>query len=70
MGELYGSFSDVSGEWREGLISSLSKEIVQDESPAKKWLIFDGPVDPIWFGVDFSDDTNSMKDRKHEHSIG
>lgn len=48
MGELYGSFSEVSGEWKEGLISSLTKEIVQDESSTKKWLLFDGPVDPIW----------------------
>eukprot|EP00736_Rhodelphis_marinus_P004047 Rmarinus@m.11564 len=48
MGELYGEFNEVSHEWTDGLVSSLVRQFVADESPKKKWLVFDGPVDALW----------------------
>jgi len=48
MGELYGEFNLVSNEWTDGLIASIVRQCVTDESTDKKWVIFDGPVDALW----------------------
>jgi dynein heavy chain len=48
MFELYGSFNDNTGEWADGLVAILVREAVQDQTPSKKWVNFDGPVDAIW----------------------
>lgn len=49
MGELYGQFSSVSHEWTDGLIANIARKIVSDDSTSKKWLVFDGPVDTLWY---------------------
>ncbi|CAE8734034.1 unnamed protein product [Polarella glacialis] len=46
--ELYGSFNDNTGEWKDGLVALLVREAVSDTSDNKKWINFDGPVDAIW----------------------
>jgi dynein heavy chain len=46
--ELYGSFNDNTGEWKDGLVAILVREAVSDTSDNKKWINFDGPVDAIW----------------------
>jgi hypothetical protein len=48
MFELYGSFNENTGEWADGLVAILVREAVQDQTPMKKWVNFDGPVDAIW----------------------
>jgi dynein heavy chain len=45
---MFGCFSDLTQEWKEGLLSSFVTEFVLDDSPKKKWIIFDGPVDTLW----------------------
>ncbi|CAJ1382663.1 unnamed protein product, partial [Effrenium voratum] len=46
--ELYGSFNENTGEWKDGLVAILVREAVSDSSDNKKWVNFDGPVDAIW----------------------
>ena len=48
MGELYGEFNDVTSEWKDGLASGLMRQAVADTTEARKWIVFDGPVDAIW----------------------
>src|SRR4051812_13106290 len=35
-------------EWRDGLIGSLIRPQVTDNTLDEKWTIFDGPVDALW----------------------
>jgi len=48
MGQLYGDFDENTHEWTDGVLACYMRELVEDTSSAKKWLIFDGPVDAIW----------------------
>ncbi|RVE54736.1 hypothetical protein evm_000503 [Chilo suppressalis] len=48
LGELYGEYNLGTGEWKDGVLSSIMRTTCQDESPDLKWIIFDGPVDAIW----------------------
>lgn len=48
VGELYGEFSATSGEWTDGLISSIMRAACSDEKSDQKWIVFDGPVDTLW----------------------
>merc|ERR1719487_2568313 len=48
MEELYGSFNENTGEWKDGLVAILVREAVSDTSDNKKWVNFDGPVDALW----------------------
>ncbi|XP_041988681.1 dynein axonemal heavy chain 2 isoform X2 [Aricia agestis] len=48
LGELYGEYNLSTGEWKDGVLSSIMRSACQDESPDLKWIIFDGPVDAIW----------------------
>jgi dynein heavy chain len=46
--ELYGHFNEHSHEWSEGLIASAIRKVIQEEGKCKHWIVFDGPVDPLW----------------------
>ena len=48
MNELYGNFDLMTNEWTDGLVAMIIRELVGVESPDRKWIIFDGPVDAIW----------------------
>ena len=48
MGELYGEYNLLTNEWTDGLGSSVIRGCVQDTTPDRKWVVFDGPVDAIW----------------------
>ncbi|XP_037045747.1 dynein heavy chain 2, axonemal [Bradysia coprophila] len=48
LGELYGEVNLGTGEWLDGVLSSIMRKICSDESPTKKWMLFDGPVDAVW----------------------
>ena len=45
--EIYGWY-DTSGEWHDGILSSIMKQICEEEGPESKWFILDGPVDTKW----------------------
>jgi dynein heavy chain len=48
MNELYGNFDLMTNEWTDGLVAMIIRELCANESPNRKWVIFDGPVDAIW----------------------
>ncbi|KAG9395747.1 Dynein heavy chain and region D6 of dynein motor [Carpediemonas membranifera] len=48
MSELYGSFDEISHEWKDGLVASMAREIMRDTTTDDKWIVFDGPVDALW----------------------
>ncbi|KAI5057584.1 hypothetical protein GOP47_0027599 [Adiantum capillus-veneris] len=46
--EIYGSFNRLTNEWTDGVLSNITRKVCSDESPDKKWILFDGPVDTLW----------------------
>ena len=48
MTQLYGNFDEDTGEWTDGVLAILIRNCSQSDSPDRKWIIFDGPVDTIW----------------------
>eukprot|EP00756_Hemistasia_phaeocysticola_P025139 Hpha_TRINITY_DN15989_c0_g2::TRINITY_DN15989_c0_g2_i1::g.72379::m.72379/K10408/DNAH; dynein heavy chain, axonemal len=48
MDELYGSYNLATREWKDGIVSSIMKQICSEDTRTKKWLMFDGPVDTKW----------------------
>lgn len=48
LAELYGEYNLATGEWLDGVLSSIMRVICADEDPTQKWLVFDGPVDAVW----------------------
>lgn len=46
--DLYGEVDMATNEWNDGLIPVLFKQLSNDTSVDRKWLVFDGPVDALW----------------------
>lgn len=44
MGQMYGEADPNTMEWKDGIMSTMYRSATID-SPDRKWIIFDGPVD-------------------------
>lgn len=48
MTELYGEYNLATMEWKDGLMGSIFRAQVSDNSNDEKWTVCDGPVDALW----------------------
>lgn len=49
--ELYGTYSEVSNEWSNGILATIMKECTEAEAEEHrrlKWILIDSPVDALW----------------------
>nr|XP_054501355.1 dynein axonemal heavy chain 9-like [Agelaius phoeniceus] len=46
--ELFGIINPATREWRDGLFSSIMRELANISHDGPKWMVLDGDIDPMW----------------------
>ncbi|KAB1264843.1 Dynein heavy chain 9; axonemal [Camelus dromedarius] len=46
--ELFGIISPATREWKDGLFSSIMRELANITHDGPKWILLDGDIDPMW----------------------
>ncbi|XP_016013564.2 dynein heavy chain 9, axonemal isoform X3 [Rousettus aegyptiacus] len=46
--ELFGIINPATREWKDGLLSSIMRELANITHDGPKWILLDGDIDPMW----------------------
>ncbi|NXO27701.1 DYH9 protein, partial [Cisticola juncidis] len=46
--ELFGIINPATREWKDGLFSSIMRELANISHDGPKWMVLDGDIDPMW----------------------
>ncbi|XP_027763088.1 dynein heavy chain 9, axonemal-like [Empidonax traillii] len=46
--ELFGIINPATREWKDGLFSSIMRELANLTHDGPKWIVLDGDIDPMW----------------------
>ncbi|NXF09729.1 DYH9 protein, partial [Smithornis capensis] len=46
--ELFGIINPTTREWKDGLFSSIMRELANLTHDGPKWMVLDGDIDPMW----------------------
>ncbi|XP_009976195.1 PREDICTED: dynein heavy chain 9, axonemal-like, partial [Tauraco erythrolophus] len=46
--ELFGIINPATREWKDGLFSSIMRELANITHDGPKWMVLDGDIDPMW----------------------
>lgn len=46
--ELFGSMNPLTREWKDGIFSTLMRDLSNMPNSNPKWIVLDGDVDPMW----------------------
>ncbi|XP_056152723.1 LOW QUALITY PROTEIN: dynein heavy chain 9, axonemal [Lampris incognitus] len=46
--ELFGIINPTTREWKDGLFSSIMRELANLNHNGPKWIVLDGDIDPMW----------------------
>ncbi|XP_033840356.1 dynein heavy chain 9, axonemal isoform X2 [Periophthalmus magnuspinnatus] len=46
--ELFGIINSATREWKDGLFSSIMRDLANISHSGPKWMVLDGDIDPMW----------------------
>jgi dynein heavy chain len=46
--ELFGTIQQATGEWKDGILSTVMRDFTKVENTHDKWIMLDGDVDTLW----------------------
>ncbi len=46
--ELFGIINPSTREWKDGLFSTIMRDLANVTSDGPKWIVLDGDIDPMW----------------------
>ncbi|CAF0885207.1 unnamed protein product, partial [Didymodactylos carnosus] len=46
--ELFGIINPATREWKDGLFSTIMRDLANMTSDGPKWIVLDGDIDPMW----------------------
>ena len=68
--ELFGIINPATREWKDGLFSTIMRDLSNVTHNGPKWIVLDGDIDPMWIeSLNTVMDDNKVFKRKKLKSI-